>query len=98
MAPLYWSGRNLVSASAVSYMWLSASNTSKSRTRDGIAGFSFDDAAGDAEPGPSPREDRSDGRIIAQLSRPACTIPAIRTSPWRRPSALIHADPRTWVV
>ena len=32
----YSAGRNFVNASVVSYMWLSTSNTGKSRTRDGI--------------------------------------------------------------
>src|SRR3954447_12226338 len=36
MTPWYRSGRNFVSASRVSYMWLSASNTGKSSWRDGI--------------------------------------------------------------
>src|SRR4051794_15696649 len=36
MTPRKRSGRNLVSASRVSYMWLSASKTGKSSWRDGI--------------------------------------------------------------
>src|SRR5665213_2304971 len=36
MRPSYSDGRNWVNASGVSYMWLSASNTGKSRSRDGM--------------------------------------------------------------
>src|SRR5271168_583457 len=37
MTRLRFSGRNLVSASCGSYMWLSASNTGKESSRDGMA-------------------------------------------------------------
>src|SRR3974390_116689 len=40
MSPSYSGGRNFVNASVVSYMWLSTSNTGKSRTRDAI-GYPF---------------------------------------------------------
>src|SRR5947209_5806608 len=36
MRPVYTDGRYFVRASRVSYMWLSASNTGKSRARDGM--------------------------------------------------------------
>src|SRR5688572_24766820 len=42
MTCLYSFGRNWVSASLVSYMWLSASKTSKSSACDGMAGSSWD--------------------------------------------------------
>src|ERR1019366_244216 len=43
MKPSYSAGRYFVKASGFSYMWLSASNTGKSRSRDGmIAPFSID--------------------------------------------------------
>src|SRR5690349_5708807 len=41
MTPLKGSSRCLVSASGVSYMWLSASKTGKSRMRDGTAAASW---------------------------------------------------------
>src|SRR5580700_1474291 len=65
MNPSYSAGRYLMKASGVSYMWLSASNTGKSRTRDGIVTpFSIDQSLpypGAGPPGPGHQVNRSTG-------------------------------------
>src|ERR1700722_1111321 len=93
MKPSYCAGRYLMNASGVSYMWLSASNTGKSRTRDGmVTPYSIVQSLPCPVAGPP-----GTGHQVSGYFLPPTTLPAgLRQRPTRGQGGSPGSAARTW--